>query len=69
MSRNEDPIIVLSSPNEDNTMDYQCGSMSPFDIVVVHNGNESKIPAQHAGYHFYSYGDTLPSDVHVETTR
>lgn len=69
MARNDDPIIVLNDPNEDDTTDYQFGSMSPFDVVVIRNGSESTIPAQRTGYHFYSYGGTLPSDAVVKVSR
>lgn len=69
MPRNDDPIIVLNEPNDDNTTEYQCGSMSPFDVVVIRNGSESTIQAQRTGYHFYSYGDTLPSDAVVKVSR
>jgi hypothetical protein len=65
----EDPIITISEPNGDGTTDHQLGSFSPFNVIVLSNTGASVIPAERTGYSFYSYGDTLPSDVDVQVSR
>lgn len=65
----EDPICTISEPNQDGTVDHQIGSFSPFNVIVVSNGDTSVIPAERISGGFYGYGDTLPSDVDVQVSR
>lgn len=65
----EDPIVVFIESNDDGTKDADIGSFSPFNVIVTSNSFASVIPAEHTDVHFYSFGETLPSDVDVEVSR
>ena len=65
----QDPIIMLSESNNDDTTDYQAGSISPFNVIITSNGFASVIPAEQIDAHFYGFGETLSSGVYVEGSR
>jgi len=66
----QDPIVALIEDNGDGTKEADIGSFSPFNVIVIQNGTgASVIPAERISASFYSYGDTLPSDVDVRTVR
>ncbi len=69
MLRNATVPHIFSQDNEDGTKEVVAGDFDPFTVIIVQDGSASVTPAEKGNYGYYSYGETLPSDVKVDVSR